>query len=152
MITLPSGDKYAPQKLADITGKSIQSIYNYSKSGWPTETLELLMLKLDGKIIPTSWYHSQFNHLGFLELNGAAEALEFNDLINMQYRNQIQYTALNARNQQARKDTETINAQKKEIEQLKLMINEQNADQNSAANDPYLLNTKMGLDNRHTDR
>jgi len=39
----------------------------------------------------------------------------------MQYRNQIQYTALNARNQQARKDTETINAQKKEIEQLKLM-------------------------------
>jgi len=79
MITLPSGDKYAPQKLADITGKSIQSIYNYSKSGWPTETLELLMLKLDGKIIPANWYHSQFNHLGFLELNGKAEALEFND-------------------------------------------------------------------------
>ena len=139
MITLPSGDKYAPQKLADITGKSIQSIYNYAKSGWPKETLELLMLKLDGKILPYNWHNTRFNTLGYLELNGAPDALEFNDLINMQYRNQIQYTALTARNQQAQKDAETINRQKQEIEQLKAMINNENSAQNMAANDPYLL-------------
>lgn len=139
MITLPTGDKYPPQKLSDMTGKSIQSIYNYAKTGWPKETLELLMLKLDGKIMPPNWINTRFNTSGFLELNGMPEALEYNDLVNVHYKNQVTWQALMARNKQALSNTLKIKALNDEIQQLQLLLNDQNKDQNMAANDPYSL-------------
>ena len=121
LIEFNGYDALTITECAKICDKTPQTIYRYTKEGWPTAYKRLCELHASGRIMPLKWRYVRFNQNGKLQTDNGE--IDENELLSIPNTRSLLYSLRGI-----------VESQQKQLSKLRLEVNNSTTD---AANDFY---------------